>query len=369
MTEGSSPPRPFEPCCLPTTIGSMPHRDARRATSLMLEATPQIPSWVQMPKLGADENMMVQFTGGIPGAVREGDRVVLDAGAEKFIDQQTAFFESYLAATGEGSLAGLEYFALTPACAAGFFEMLGRLADIEGMVMPKGQVTGPVTLGLNLLDRKGRSAYYDETLRELVVKTVAMKARWQVRRLRAFGGRAMMFLDEPALLGFGSSMFITIGRDDVTRDIDEAVAAIHGEGGLAGVHCEENTDWSVLMGTDLDILDFDAYDHLRAITLYPDELRAFFGRGGMLGWGLVPTLDPGAAARETVPSLLDRFERGADVFEGMGFDRDLILRRALVTPSCGMGGVLTEPLAERVLGLLRGLSEELRRRHGFIAGP
>jgi hypothetical protein len=369
MPERATPSRPFEPCCLPTTIGSMPHRDARRATSLMLEATPEIPSWVQLPKLGADENMMVQFTGGIPGAVREGDKVVLDAGAENFVEQQMAFFESYLAATGERSLAGLEYFALTPGCAAGFFEMLERLPFLEGMVMPKGQVTGPVTLGLNLLDRKGRSAYYDETLRDLVVKTVAMKARWQMRRLKAFSASAMMFLDEPALLGFGSSMFITIGRDDVTGDINEAAAAIHDEGGLAGVHCEENTDWSVLMATDLDILDFDAYDHLQAVTLYPDELRAFLDRGGMLGWGLVPTLDPGAAARETVPSLLDRFERGVDVFEGRGFDRELIIRRTLLTPSCGMGGVLTEPLAERVLGLLRGLSEELRRRHGFTTGP
>jgi hypothetical protein len=48
-----------------------------------------------------------------------------------------------------------------------------------------------------------------------------------------------------------------------------------------------------------------------------------------------------------------------------GFDRDLLLRRALITPSCGAGGVLTEPLAERVLDLLRQLSMTLREQHGF----
>jgi hypothetical protein len=39
------------------------------------------------------------------------------------------------------------------------------------------------------------------------------------------------------------------------------IAAVHGHGGLTGIHGEENTDWSLLMETDLDILDFDAYDH------------------------------------------------------------------------------------------------------------
>ena len=49
-----------------------------------------------------------------------------------------------------------------------------------------------------------------------------------------------------------------------------------------------------------------------------------------------------------------------------GFDRELLLRRALITPSCGAGGVLTEPLAERVLGLLSQLSITLRQRYGFV---
>jgi hypothetical protein len=48
-----------------------------------------------------------------------------------------------------------------------------------------------------------------------------------------------------------------------------------------------------------------------------------------------------------------------------GFDREYLMRRALITPSCGAGGVLSEPLAERVLDLLRQLSAILRDRYGF----
>jgi hypothetical protein len=137
---------------------------------------------------------------------------------------------------------------------------------------------------------------------------------------------------------------------------------------LAGVHCEANTDWSLLMETDLDVLDFDAYDHMQAITLYPAEMRAFLARGGCLGWGIVPTLDLESAATATLPSLVARFEEGVERFVSKGFDRELLLRRALITPSCGAGGVLTEALAERVLVLLRELSTTLRSRYGFGEG-
>jgi hypothetical protein len=119
------------------------------------------------------------------------------------------------------------------------------------------------------------------------------------------------------------------------------------------------------METDLDVLDFDAYDHLQGITLYPAELTRFFARGGCLGWGIVPTLDKDAAATETLESLLKRFEEGIEQFVVRGFDRQLLRRRALITPSCGAGGVLTEPLAERVLDLLHDLSELLRSRYEF----
>jgi hypothetical protein len=173
----------------------------------------------------------------------------------------------------------------------------------------------------------------------------------------------LMFLDEPALLGYGSQTFLTISRDDVLRDLNEVASVIHAAGALAGVHCEENTDWSLLMEADLDILDFDAYDHAHVITLYPHELRAFLSRGGSLGWGIVPTLDRDAAATATIPSLLERFEEGITQLVKKGFDRELLLVRGLITPSCGAGGVLTEPLAERVLRLLQTLSEALRERY------
>jgi methionine synthase II (cobalamin-independent) len=354
---------PFEPRCLATTIGSLPHTDVALGTRLTFESTPEIPSWVQFPRRVFHENMMVQFTEGMPGLIEGEEKVYFDTSAPDYIDELTDFYARYLAVTESKDAEALDSFGLSPRYAAGFGEFVARLPEQPTPpVMLKGQVTGPFTLGTNLLDQDRRCSYYDDQLRDVIVKTVALRALWQIDRLSAFGPRVMIFLDEPSLLGFGSQTFITVSQEDIIGDINEVVAAIHDRDALAGVHCEANTDWSLLMESDLDILDFDAYDHMQAMTLYPAELHAFLERGGSLGWGIVPTLDPEAAASETIPSLLARFDEGMERLVRKGFDRELLLRRALITPSCGAGGVLTEPLAERVLGLLRELSMTLREQ-------
>lgn len=352
----------FEPRMMATTLGSLPHRDVARATALLLAYTPEIPAWVQFPRLG--ESMLRQFNDGLPGLVTAGGSYYFDPGRPGFEEALADFYTLYLAVTEELDEEALESLAIPEEHARGLYELERQLTLQRAKpVAVKGQVTGPFTLGTNLIDQDFRSAYYDDRLRDVLVKMVGLKARWQVRRLRRLCSRVMIFLDEPSLLGFGSAQYISIGREDVVRDLNEVAAAVHEEGALVGVHCEGNTDWSLLMACDLDILDFDAYGHLQSVMLYPADLAAFIERGGWLGWGLVPTLDREAAAAETPEGLAARFEQGLDELEDRGLSRSLLCRRALLTPTCG-AGTLTPELAERVLEVLRDLSLLLRRRYG-----
>lgn len=345
-----------------TTVGSLPHTDVVKGTALSLAATPEIPSWVQFPKRHPKEAMILQFTEGMAGLREEGGRTFFDTTAPGFEEELLEFYERYLAFQ-EGEDETLEAFALSPQYAAGFPEFLHQLQKHPTpLVAVKGQVTGPFTLGTNLTDEDRRLSYYDERLRDMIVKSVALKAAWQVRKLKPFCQRVIILMDEPGLLAFGSSAFAAIGRQDVLSDLNQVASAIHSEGALAGIHCEANTDWSILMEANLEILDFDAYDHFQVMTLYPEELAAFLERGGILGWGIVPTLDLEAAATETVESLEAKFEEQVAELERRGHKREILLSQTLLTPSCGMGGILTEELAERALGLLKKLSERVRER-------
>jgi hypothetical protein len=117
----------MEPFCLATAIGSMPHTDAKRGTSLTLGCTPAIPSWVQFPKRAEQENMMLQFTEGIPGLVEQDERTILDASAPGFVDELTRFYDRYLAATEGDDLEALELFSISSEYAAGFEEFMARM--------------------------------------------------------------------------------------------------------------------------------------------------------------------------------------------------------------------------------------------------
>lgn len=349
----------WKPNLRATTVGSLPHTDVMKGTALSLAATPEIPAWVQFPRRHPKEAMIIQFTGGMAGLREEGGRTFFDTKAPGFEEELLGFYERYLAFQ-EGKDEALEAFALSPQYAVGFPEFLRQLhKHPTPLVAVKGQVTGPFTLGTNLTDQDRGLSYYDERLRDMITKCVALNAVWQIRKLKPFCPRVIILIDEPGLLAFGSSTFAAISRQDVLGDLNQVASAIHAEGAMAGVHCEANTDWSLLMEAELEILDFDAYDHFQVMTLYPEELAAFLERGGILGWGIVPTLDLEAAATETVESLEAKFEEQVAELERRGHEREALLSKTLLTPSCGMG-TLSEELAERVLGLLKELSERLR---------
>ena len=206
----------FEPCILATTIGSLPHVNVPLGTRLMFSSTPELPSWVQFPKRRSSENMMRQFTEGMPGLVEDEKRFYFDSASTDFIAQMTAFFTHYLRVTEDGDPVALDQFAISGRYAAGFKEFVGRLGTRPTPVVAlKGQVTGPFTLGINLMDQDERCAYYDDQLRDVIVKTVALKAIWQITKLKVYCDQIIILIDEPSLLNFGSQMFITVTREQI----------------------------------------------------------------------------------------------------------------------------------------------------------
>jgi hypothetical protein len=192
----------------------------------------------------------------------------------------------------------------------------------------KGQITGPVTFGLALIDQEGKPIFYDSTLREILIKHLSLKARWMEKKYNDLfpGVPTMIFFDEPSLSAFGSA-FSSLNREDVIHSLNECFDAVKG---LKGVHCCGNTDWSVLLSTNLDILSFDAYEYLEMLSLYPKELRFFLERGGILAWGIIPTSE--AIIKEEAESLVKRFKEGVKTLSKKGIDQTL-LERAILTPS------------------------------------
>ncbi len=326
-----------------TLIGSLPYSDPAEAVDAVMGAGLSCPSWPQLSGRGYTESMYVQTGERLPGLRVEGDKMAVDLG-----DYDPT--EAYMAILGED----LSYFEASREHNAGLYELMGR--DVSGSTAVKGQVTGPISEGLQVQDLTGRSVIYDESYCEIVRKTVNMSARWQAGKLKELNPNVIMFFDEPSLSLLGTP-FASVSADDAVRYIDES---IEGVDAFTAIHCCGNTDWPMVLRTRIDILNFDAYAYGRALTLYPKEVSDFLERGGSLAWGIVPNNE--LAADETPESLADRVDGHMKDLEAKGVSMDLLIRRSLVTPQCGLGG--TDPkLVGTVLKLLKETAEELRRRH------
>ena len=335
-----------------TVIGSFPHQACADLCDRLAEL--DVPAWPQLTRRSFRENMYVQYSAPLPA-------LVVDDAAEKiYFDTKdditlalTPFYEAYLAED-------MEAFALPQENAQGFYNMLEVLKNTTGE-WAKGQVTGPISFGLTVTDQDLRASLYNELLADAIVKNSAMSARWQIRRLKEVRPNIILFIDEPYMASFGSA-FISLSREAVVQMLDEVFDAIHAEGALAGVHCCANTDWSVLLETQVDLLNLDAYGYLDNIALYPQELSDFLKRGGRVAWGSIPnqediwTATPAGLAERLQTGIQDLTTRASA--KGLAID-DSLLADALLTPSCGLGST-NEDLAERVLEILKETAHELR---------
>lgn len=349
----------FKPGGLPAWIGSLPVDDHKIAARMMMTHTPDIPLWIQLPVFKS-EGMIAQFLPGMPGLRVDGDRRFIQTGDERFDKELLAFFEEYMRVTGDASELPGSRFALTLDTAPGFFALLSNLdATAAPPFAIKGQVTGPFTFATGVTDQNGRAIFYDDQLRDAAVKSIALKARWQVNQLKRYKVPVILFLDEPGLAGFGSSAFISVSRRDVASCLEEVMDAVHLEGGLAGIHVCANAEWPVILESSADIVSFDAYSFFDKFILYPKEIKAFLDTGKIIAWGIVPTGDIAAIQKETVDSLAALWESEVRQIESLGFDRSEILAQSLITPSCGTGS-LPLGVAERVIRLTQEVSEKIR---------
>ena len=329
-----------------TLIGSLPYKNSVEAIDKVLDGRVSCPSWPQLPARGYKEGMYIQTGAHLPGLKIEGDKPVVDLSDYDPTDIYTAILTE-----------DVDYFVYPTDLYSGFFELLERDAGTFQAV--KGQVTGPISEGLQILDANDRPVIYDEAYGEIVRKTVNMSAKWQAKRLSSMNPNVIVFFDEPSLSMLGTP-FASISDDEAMNWINEA---LDGVDCYRGVHCCGNTNWSMLLKTNIDILSIDAYQYGENLVMFPDELTEFYEKGGAVAWGIVPSSDEGIEA-ETVETLVARMESIFDKMEEKGINRQMAASRSLITPQCGLG-LVDLPNVDKVLDLLKGVSGALKERYGL----
>jgi hypothetical protein len=326
-----------------TGIGSLPHHNAEEACRLIL-GTVDIPFWPQLPKRSFREFMIPQYSEGMPF-------FRIDPTKETFWIERDSpeelerFYESWT----PGSR-----IAISEDYAAGLHTFLAMTQNRRFDYL-KGHVTGPLTFTLGLKDHEGKAAYFDEELREISLMLLKAKINWQIDILKTNASDVIIFIDEPILSALGSSGYLGVSPAEALRLLQETTGTIRAAGGIAGIHCCGNADWSLVIKSGADIINFDAFDYLGAIALYSEEFCGFLEQGGLLAWGIIPTSD--AVTVENAESIQGRFTTGFAQL-ARRIPESLLRSHILLTPSCGTGSRTVDETL-KVFQLLMRLKEEM----------
>ncbi|MDP6155421.1 MAG: hypothetical protein QF682_04690 [Candidatus Thermoplasmatota archaeon] len=343
----------FDANCLATAIGSVPFISADDAYENILENFPNIPFWPQLPRLRRSEEMNFQYLDSFPGLSSAKEKLIVDTDSLETALEMEDFYSNV-------AKVNLEYFGIKEKSSVGLWSMNEHLRGSMNMMAVKGQLLGPISLGLQATDQNLKSLIYNDIFRDVILTDIQYKAKWLELKLREICPDTIIFFDEP-YLSFVDSAFCSLPKSYVKAWLSQCMGLLEGK---KGIHCCSNTDWGFLTGLDIDIISLDAYQYGDKFLLFGDNIYEFIKRGGMIAWGIVPTSEEDIM-NENVESLYERFERLIAGLESRGIQTKKVLSRSLITPSCGLGSSSVDT-CRKAHTLTRELSHIIRERYGFI---
>ena len=346
-----------------SAIGSLPLVVEEEAVEFVFSHLLEVPHWPQLPQRSSREGLISQF---ISPLLRMG-LVAEEEGKYRFVDDAdnwteliTAFYELVLRIEG-GDEEALEEFFLPVEVAPGFYRFCERLREDTpaGLRYLKGQVSGPVTMGFRIQDSQKRPCFYSNELRDILLQSLALQARWQIKELGAFGLPVIIFFDDPGIYAYGQSASVGLSGEDITSALTYLFSTVQKAGAVAGVHACAGVEWSLVFRANPDIINVDVYDYFPSLLLCAEELDYFLKEGGTLAWGLVPTGEE--IEKETAASLWQLFAAYVEKLRARGVSKERLENQWLLTPSCGTG-TMDAVRSKRVYSLL---GEMLQNREVF----
>lgn len=349
-----------------TGIGSLPYKEPDPALPLIFANMPLVPHWPQLPRRSKGEGLILQFLGPLVQAgllVIQNNTPVFDTNNPLWEEKLGNFYALYRQAEQDDKKA-LDAFALPSEAAVGFYAFLDYAKQCASQKVQyyKGHLTGPLTMGFLLKDAAGNIAYYQDQLRDILVKTLALHARWQAEALASLGRNVVIFVDEPAVGVYGSPQHPNLTKEQVIQDLQAIFQQVHQVGGLVGVHSCDGVDWSLLFASGADLVNLDAYSYGASLLSHGEALQSFLTQGGLVAWGIVPTNQ--AAQEETAGLLMDKLINLWDALAQNGVDKTLLQQQWVITPACGVG-LLPEELAVHIYQLTREVGQCCKKITGM----
>lgn len=331
--------------CQTTAMGILPHTSVEDALKLVFSL--DIPFWPQLPKVSFYEDMYVQASEHLPGIIIDQDKKQISFSKAKFYEELSEYFEH---------IDDLDYFRLSPRYSLVYDAFLKK--DLSPYYAVRGQLIGPISYGLKITDENKKPIIYDDEVRQFLYEFMSQKINVQYQELVKHNERAFVWTDEPGL----SMIFMAMTGYSSERAREDYAQFLTTIAGPKGVHLCANPDWSFLLNLDLDIISLDALACGDVFICYKDEIRRFLDRGGIIAWGIIPTLDE-QLSEITTSDLISQLEGYWDSLAAGGIPKEQILAQAWLTPARCCLVNQDQSGVEKSYKLLREISQQLREKY------
>jgi hypothetical protein len=308
----------FFPKGCTTAMGILPHQDPARALELAFSL--DIPFWPQLPNISFSEDTYVQTIKGFPGIYPDYQQQKLYFVEEDFLAELPGYLETPedapLFTVDEETSLTLEQFKEI------------AIMRSEQLIAIRGQLMGPISMCLKVIDQEKKPIIYRDEVRELVILHIARKVNNHWRELKEIHPHAFVWVDEPGL----EILFAGITGYSAERARADLELFLSQLESVRGVHLCGNPDWDFLLQSEIDLLSFNAYGTAEIIEGYASGIAGMLERGGVISWGIVPTnfeqfRESNAEALAAL--LTDIWSR----LESKGVDHSRLFLQSMVAPA------------------------------------
>lgn len=341
-------PARFQPFCRAMLRGGLPHRESAAAIAQILRMTPDIAGWPLLPALSPNEQTAVHASVGLPGVTLDRERERLTVDRTELAAAADALALAYLRDDVQRA-------ELPESHAAGLYGLLRTLNNSNRQPYAvKGQVIGPISLSLLLTDSDERPLADDATCREALLQLTSLRVNWQAQLMQGYAEHQLILVEEPFLHAL-SHPLSPLDWDDA----DEQLSRLFDDRpALIGLGTRGDCAWEMVLRWPIDLLCFEYMNGNSTLLRCAEPLAAYLTRGGLLGWGIVPSSSEeltGFDAEQSADELARTMQRLAI---RLGLDEAFVRHQSLVTTAGGLG-MLAPDTAERALAACAVISRHL----------
>lgn len=342
-------------------LGILPHKNINAVVDIVEKYFPESPFWAQLPNFAPIEGQFLQYLSQIPGIKNDllKKRHYLDTTSYLYKTRSLEILKDY----EELSLSVLKKYRPNSV----FFDNFLRIIENNKPEYAKGQIFGPLSIGLLLTDEKGVPVIENGKCMDIIIKALCLQIISQICEMKSVlpSVNPYIFVEEPEISKIFASEKPIYSRKKTLSILKMVAKAIKDNGGIPVFHSNHCMDWSLPIDAGFEVLSFNAESEFVTLLNSNIKLDKYLNAGKKLAWFIMPT-DKEELLHTNIYNLFSRYleslNRMKDFYK---VHKSLILNNSIVTVGMDSSS-FTEATSEKSIVLGRALADRIAQEAAQI---